>query len=64
MEYSHDMVHYGKFENDKAPSNNYGASVFFGTSKKEWNHLRLEYFNNLKTLGGYLKKYITPLLGQ
>jgi len=64
MEYSHDGVHYGKFENDKAPQNNYGASVFFGTSKKEWSRLRLEYFDKLKILSGYLKQYITPLLGQ
>jgi hypothetical protein len=64
MEYSHDMVHYGKFESDKAPQNSYGASVFFGTSKREWNRLRLEYFNNLKILAGYLKQYATPLLGQ
>lgn len=64
MEYSHDMVHYGKFENDKAPSDNYGTSVFFGTSRKEWTRLRFEYFNNLKTLAEYLKQYIKPLIGQ
>jgi len=64
MEYSHDGVHYGRFENDKAPQNNYGASVFFGTSKKEWSRLRLEYFDKLKTLAGYLKQSLTPLLGQ
>jgi hypothetical protein len=64
MEYSHDGVHYGKFESDKAPQNNYGASAFFGTSKKEWTRLRLEYFDYLKTLASYLKQYIIPLLGQ
>jgi hypothetical protein len=64
LEYSHDGVHYGRFESDKAPQNGYGASVFFGTSKKEWNHLKLEYFGNLKVLAEYLKQYISPLLGQ
>jgi hypothetical protein len=64
LEYSSDGVHYGRFESDKAPQSNYGASVFLGTSKKEWNRIRLEYFNNLKILAGYLKQYATPLLAQ
>jgi hypothetical protein len=64
MEYSHDGVHYGRFESDKAPQSNYGASVFFGTSKKDWTRLRLQYFDNLKILAAYLKQYLTPLLRQ
>lgn len=64
MEYSHDGVHFGRFENDKAPQNNYGASALFGTSKKEWTRVRLEYFDKLKTLAGYLEQYLTPLLGE
>jgi hypothetical protein len=64
LEYSHDGVHYGKFESDKAPQNNYGASAFFGTSKKEWTRLRLDYFDKLKVLVSNLKEYATPLLSQ
>jgi hypothetical protein len=64
LEYSSDGVHYGRFEGDKAPQSNFGASVFLGTSKKEWNKLKKEYFDKLVILSGYLKQFITPLLGQ
>ena len=64
MEFSHDMVHYGRFEDEKAPQDNYNRSVLFSTSKKEWSRMRLDYFNNLKILARYLKQYITPLLSQ
>lgn len=62
LEYSHDMLHYGKFEETKPPSDNYNKSLFFKMSKKEWDAVKKEYFSNLKTLADNLKEYATNLI--
>lgn len=62
LEYSHDMVHYGKFEGEKPPSDNYNNSLLFKMSKKEWAEVKAEYYNNLKTLVANLKEYAENLL--
>lgn len=62
LEYSHDMVHYGKFEGDKPPSDNYNNSLLFKMSKKEWAAVKTEYFENLKVLTANLKEYSGNLL--
>lgn len=61
LEYSHDMVHYGKFEGDKPPSDNYNKSFLFKMSKKEWAAVKTEYYNNLKILSANLKRYAENL---
>lgn len=62
LEYSHDMVHYGKFEDEKPPSDNYNKSLLLKMSKKEWNDIKVEYFNNLKILSENLKEFANPFL--
>lgn len=62
LEYSHDMIHYGKFEDDKPPQDNYNKSILLSTSKKEWKNVRMEYFGNLKILADNLKEYTAKLL--
>ncbi|MFC0775290.1 hypothetical protein [Terrimonas alba] len=62
LEYSHDMVHYGKFEGEKPPSNNYNSSLLFKMNKKEWVAVKGEYFENLKILATNLKEYAGSLL--
>ncbi|MES2398102.1 MAG: hypothetical protein V4549_18960 [Bacteroidota bacterium] len=62
LEYAHDMIHYGKYENEKPPSDNYNKSLLFKTSKKEWNTIKGEYYDNLKILSGNLKEFATNLL--
>lgn len=62
LEYSHDMVHYGKFEGEKPPSDNYNNSLLSKMSRKEWAAVKTEYFNNLKTLCTNLKDYVKNLL--
>lgn len=57
LEYSHDMVHNGKFEGEKPPSDKYNNSLLFKMSKKEWAAVKAEYFNKLKTLGENLMDY-------
>lgn len=56
------MVHYGKFEGEKPPSDNYNNSLLFKMSKKEWAEVKAEYYNNLKTLVANLKEYAENLL--
>jgi hypothetical protein len=58
LEYSSDMVHYGKFEEDKAPKSNYTSM-----GKKEWSAVRVEYFDRIKVLANSLKSYATNVFG-
>jgi hypothetical protein len=62
LEYSHDMIHYGKYENEKPPSDSYNKSLLFKTSKREWNTTKGEYYDNLKILSGNLKEFAANLL--
>lgn len=62
LEYSHDMAHYGKFEGEKPPSDNYNGSLLFKMSKKEWAAVKAEYFDNLKILALNFKEYSGNLL--
>lgn len=62
LQYSHDMVSYGKYEAEKPPSDSYNKSLLFKMSKKEWNTVKGEYYNNLKILSGNLKEFATNLL--
>lgn len=63
MEYSHDMVYYGKFEDEKPPKDNYNRSLLFKMSKKEWQQVRKDYYVNMQILSGNLKEYLTNLIG-
>jgi hypothetical protein len=62
LEYSHDMVHYGKYESEKPPQDNYNPAVFFNMSKKVWQSVRVEYFEKVKVLSNNLKVYAANLL--
>ncbi|HMU46530.1 MAG TPA: hypothetical protein PKC72_09190 [Chitinophagaceae bacterium] len=62
LEYSHDGLHFGKFEDSKPPADNLNRSLIFKMGKKEWGTVRAEYFDNLKILAANLKEYITNLL--
>jgi len=64
LEYSHDGLHYGKFEDSKPPADNLNRSLVFKMGKKEWGTVRAEYFDNLKILAANLKEYTTSLLQQ
>lgn len=62
LEYSHDGVHFGKFEDSKPPADNLNRSLVFKMGKKEWSAVRAEYFEYLKTLNVNLKECTTNLL--
>lgn len=63
MEYSHDMVHYGKFEDEKPPKDSYNSSLFFKMGKNEWQKVRQEYYANVQVLASNLKEYLNNLIG-
>ena len=63
FEYSHDMVHFGKFEDEKPPKDNYNRSMLFKMGKKEWQQVRQEYYADVKILANNLKEYLTNLTG-
>lgn len=62
LEYSHDMSHYGKFEDEKPPQDYNNRSLIFKMSKKEWTEVKSEYFDKLKILSNNLKEYSTTFL--
>jgi hypothetical protein len=62
IEYSHDMNHYGKFEDEKPPQDYMNKSLVFKMSKKEYAEVKAEYFQRLKILGDNLKEYATTIL--
>jgi hypothetical protein len=63
LEYSHDMVHYGKFEDKKPPKDSYNSSLLFKMGKNEWLKVRQEYYANVQVLSNSLKEYINNLIG-
>lgn len=63
MEYSHDMAHYGKFEDEKPPKDSYNTSLLFKMGKNEWLKVRQEYYANVQILANNLKDYINNLIG-
>lgn len=63
LEYSHDGVHYGKFEGDKPPSDNYNGSFILKMSKREWVVVKAEYYENLKILGSNFHEYLSNTSG-
>jgi hypothetical protein len=63
MEYSHDMVHYGRFEDEKPPKDNYNSSLLFKMGKSEWMKVRQEYYANVQILANNLKEYVNNLIG-
>ncbi|WP_276484660.1 hypothetical protein [Paraflavitalea pollutisoli] len=58
LEYSHDMQHYGKFEEEKGPKDAYNNSLLLKMSKKEWSSVKIEYYNYLKILARNLNDYL------
>lgn len=62
LEYSHDGVHFRKFEDSKPPADNLNKSLVFKMGKKEWTAVRAEYFDILKILATNLKEYTANLL--
>lgn len=62
MEYSHDMVHYGKFEDEKPPKDNYNRSLLLKMGKKEWQQVRHDYYANMQILSSNLKEYLLNLI--
>lgn len=62
IEYTNDMAHYGKFEDEKPPQDNTNRSLIFKMSKKEWTEVRAEYFERLKILSDNLKEYAITVL--
>lgn len=63
MEYSHDMAHYGKFEDEKPPKDSYNSSLLFKMGKSEWLKVRQEYYANVQILANNLKDYLNNLIG-
>lgn len=63
MEYSHDMAHYGKFEDEKPPKDSYNSSLLFKMSKSEWIKVRQEYYSNVQILANNLKEYLNNVIG-
>ncbi|OQP44133.1 hypothetical protein A4H97_33725 [Niastella yeongjuensis] len=64
LEYSHDMVHYGKFEDEKPPKDSYNSSLLFKMGKSEWLKVRQEYYANVQVLANNLKEYVNNLIGR
>lgn len=62
LEYSHDGLHFGKFEDSKPPADNLNRSLIIKMGKKEWGAVKEEYFTYLKTLASNLKEYSTSIL--
>jgi hypothetical protein len=63
LEYSHDMVHYGRFEDEKPPKDSYNSSLLFKMGKGEWLKVRQEYYANVQILANNLKEYVNNLIG-
>jgi hypothetical protein len=64
MEYSHDMVHYGRYEDEKPPKDSYNSSLLFKMGKSEWLKVRQEYYANVQILANNLKQYLSNLIGR
>ena len=62
IQYSHDFNHYGKFEDSKPPQDLTNRSLVFKMTKKEWEEVKVEYFDKLKILADNLKEYATSVL--
>lgn len=62
MEYSHDMVHYGRFEDEKPPKDSYNSSLLLKMGKNEWLKVRQEYYANVQILANNLKDYLNNIV--
>ena len=63
LEYSHDMVHYGKYEDEKPPKDGYNSSLLFKMGKGEWLKVRQEYYAKVQVLASNLKDHLSNLIG-